>query len=565
MELVAFSVTNFRSITQANKTPISDITVLIGKNNEGKSNMLRALNIAMHVLRYHADSRRTRYNVFTSRKNEHIYYWSRDFPITLQNQSKSTQSIFRLEFHLNDEEIAEFRSEIKSNLNGTLPIEIRIGKDGEPKISVIKKGKGAKTLNSKSKIIAEYIANRISFNYIPAVRTDQEAISVVQDMLSLELSKLETNPDYQKALDTIKELQLPILETLSTKIKDSLTEFIPHVNNVSIEIQEHQRRSALRREFEVFVDDGNKTSLEFKGDGVKSLAALGLLKNISIARGSVSLTAIEEPESHLHPGAIHILRDTIFDLIDVNQVIISTHNPLFIDRHNLKSNIIIDAGNARPAKNIQELREVLGIKASDNLLNANYVLVVEGEEDVTALKGLLPHLSEKIGKAIKNNIFIIDKIGGAGNLSYKLSLLKNTLCVFHVLLDNDSAGQSAYEKASLEDNLKLKDVTFINCNGMSQSEFEDCINKDCYQDQILGDYGVNINVSEFRGNDKWSDRMRKTFLSQGKLWNDQIEKQVKHTVSVVVSKKPALALNEHKRSSIDSLVNSLENLIDKTK
>src|SRR5690606_35331220 len=98
-----------------------------------------------------------------------------------------------------------------------------------------------------------------------------------------------------------------------------------------------------------------------------------------------------------------------------------------------------------------------------------------------------------------NNIFIIDKIGGAGNLSYKLSLLKNTLCVFHVLLDNDSAGQSAYQKANLEDNLKLRDVTFINCNGMTQSELEDCLSKDCYQEQISNEYGVNVNVSEFRG------------------------------------------------------------------
>lgn len=47
MELVNFSVTNFRSITKAHKVSVSDTTVLIGRNNEGKSNLLRALDVAM--------------------------------------------------------------------------------------------------------------------------------------------------------------------------------------------------------------------------------------------------------------------------------------------------------------------------------------------------------------------------------------------------------------------------------------------------------------------------------------------------------------------------------------
>jgi putative ATP-dependent endonuclease of OLD family len=54
VRLVNFSVTNYRSITVAHKIGISDVTVLIGKNNEGKSNLLRALDVAMHLLQLHA-------------------------------------------------------------------------------------------------------------------------------------------------------------------------------------------------------------------------------------------------------------------------------------------------------------------------------------------------------------------------------------------------------------------------------------------------------------------------------------------------------------------------------
>lgn len=57
MRLVEFSVTNFRSITRAYKMPFKDITILVGKNNEGKSNLLNALNICMKILERHANSK----------------------------------------------------------------------------------------------------------------------------------------------------------------------------------------------------------------------------------------------------------------------------------------------------------------------------------------------------------------------------------------------------------------------------------------------------------------------------------------------------------------------------
>jgi len=562
MNLVKFSVTNFRSITQASKIPISEITVLVGKNNEGKSNMLKALKIAMHTLRFHADKRKSRYGGFGRRSEELYYNWERDFPISLQGREKNTNSTFRLEFQLDVQEIKEFKKDIKSSLNGTLPLEIKIGKERVPKIRVIKKGKGAKILNDKSEIIADYIAKRIFFNYIPAVRTDQEAISVVNEMLSEELSLLESNQKYIDALETIKNLQTPILNKLSGDIKESLVEFIPNIKEVFIEIQESRRRFALRQQFEIFIDDGNRTNLEFKGDGVKSLSALALLKNISIKSGA-SLIAIEEPESHLHPGAIHILRDTIYELSTKSQVIVSTHNPLFIERENIKSNILIDSGKAKPAKNIKEIREILGIKASDNLINASFVLVVEGEEDIIALKAILPSLSPKLAKAIKNNLLVIDKIGGAGNLSYKLSLLKNSLCQTHVLLDNDDSGRKAYDKAEKSDNLKTKDCTFIICNGMPDSEFEDVLERSVYAEDIQNEYGVNINHPKFNGNKKWSDRMKAVFSSHGKKWDDKTKAKVKHTVAKSIVKNTLNCLNIHKRNSIDALVLSLETLIEK--
>ena len=110
----------------------------------------------------------------------HALYDVRDFPVQLQGRARVSQTILKLEFELNPEEIEEFRNEIGSNLNGLLPLEIRVGKDEEPLIKVVKQGPGAERLASKSARIARFVASRIHFNNIPAVRTEGAALELVR-------------------------------------------------------------------------------------------------------------------------------------------------------------------------------------------------------------------------------------------------------------------------------------------------------------------------------------------------------------------------------------------------
>lgn len=391
MQLINFSATNYRSITAAHRIAFSSVTILIGKNNEGKSNLLRALEAAMLILQQHALSESRRVRSYTS--DVASYVWKRDFPIQLQSRRSSTQTILKVEFLLDDAECQEFKQEIGPTLNGSLPLEIKIGKDQEPQIRFVKSGKGTKALASKSSAIARFVANRIHFNYIPAIRTDNTTTDLISTLLSQELRTLEKDPRYLEALETIAELQQPVLDELATRVHGPLKEFLPNIKAVKLEISESGRRYSLRRDVSVVVDDGTPTSLEFKGDGVKSLAALGLLKSQNARKGA-SILAIEEPESHLHPAAIHQVNEIIQSISQTSQVILTTHNPLFVDRANIKSNIIVTDGGATPAKTIATIRDLLGIKASDNLTHANYALVVEGEEDAIAMKALLPVLSE---------------------------------------------------------------------------------------------------------------------------------------------------------------------------
>lgn len=558
MRLHTFSVSKFRSIATAHKIQFSGVTVLIGKNNEGKSNFLKALQVAMQLIRHHTLDGFERMRFAT---NERLTYnWSRDFPIQLQDTRVKKDTVFKLEFVIDDEERKEFKKLIGSTLNEMLPIEIIISKENEPKIRLLKTGKGAKSLAKKSKQIAKFIVDKIYFNYIPAIRTESESIDLVTEMVSHELRALETDQRYQEALATIASLQNPVLLQLAKKLEVPLKEFLPSIKSVKIVANENRRRLALRQDVSIIVDDGTPTSIEHKGDGVKSLAALGLLKNAH-TKSEFSVLAIEEPESHLHPSAINQVNDIIRSISAQSQVILTTHNPLFVDRLNVSSNIIIADGDAKPAKTIASIRDVLGVRASDNLSNANYVLIVEGSEDAKALTALLPALSPKIARAMKANVFVIEPIGGANKLTYHLRLLTSQLCITHTLLDNDDAGKQAFSDAEKNQLITPKTCTFINCLGMVQSEFEDIIKPEIYRDALKNEFGVDVTNNKFKGNEKWSLRLKKLFDHNGTNYRNTEESKAKFLVVENFIKNPIYSLIPEKRNSMDALVASIEEMI----
>jgi putative ATP-dependent endonuclease of OLD family len=559
MQLVAFSVTNYRSITTAYKLPIKQATILIGPNNECKSNILKGLVTALEFLSSLGGIRIQRGRLRSYSRQPELYEWEKDFPISLQGDKSDGESIFNLEFRLTDEEIGEFETEVGSTLNGTLPIQLALGQK-QAGFKVTKKGPGAQTLSKKAEAIAKFVAKRININYIPAVRTAASAQDIVTDLVEKELAVVEEDNAYQEALSAVAKIQQPVLDRISASIRDTLKEFLPNVKGVKVSIPPEARFKALRRSCEITVDDGTPTHLARKGDGVQSLAALSLMRHASegTAAGRQIILAIEEPESHLHPSAIHQLRAVLADIGSKHQVIMTTHCPLFVDRTSIRSNIIVHKNRAVPAKDVRQIRDILGVRASDNLQHAELILLVEGEEDKKALSALLRQYSQALNSALLQRALGVDSLLGGSNLSYKLSQMREAMCITHCFLDHDKSGLDALKKAEMEGLVTLADATFATCDGMKDSEIEDLYDENLYSRMLLNKYGVSTMSPKFKGNLKWSDRLRETFKHQGKPWSDGIEMKVKADVSELVEANPAGALNSHRRPPIDALIQALE-------
>lgn len=160
MQLSNVSISNYRSITDAYKIDLSNLTVLLGKNNEGKTNIIKAINLGMDILRNIQYYPRRRLAI------RQLYDWNEDFPISLQTSKKlkTKQTIIRFDFLMNADEVNVFSDKIGSNINGALSIYSKIGEDNTLSVTVPKKGKNAKAFQIKFRKLANLFVTTLIFN-----------------------------------------------------------------------------------------------------------------------------------------------------------------------------------------------------------------------------------------------------------------------------------------------------------------------------------------------------------------------------------------------------------------
>jgi putative ATP-dependent endonuclease of OLD family len=449
MKLRTFAVENYRSITKAEKIHCTNMTVLVGPNNEGKSNLLRALVLGLHILA-HIEANRAFLRRYLMRPGADTtsYDWERDFPLRKQATSPKGKTVFDFEFELTPPEKTAFYNETKSQITGYLPVRVSIGRDHEISFEFKKKGPHSAAISKKRESICNFIRSRIAFEYVRSVRTAEHAMRVVDEILASELAVIERDPSYAKAMKMIETLQQPILNAVSKTVRGTLKQFLTDVSGVTLKISRDQRYRAMRESCSIIVDDGTETDLRMKGDGVQSLASIALIRHASesSAKGKNLILAVEEPETHLHPDAIHELKKVLVELADHHQVILTTHNPVLVHRSDVGANVLVENHRARPATTLNEIRESLGIRLSDNLQSAELVLVLEGEEDVDPIRALLGHHSQKLQGAFTSGRLAIDTLGGASKLVYKIGLLRGNLCNYFAFMDYDQAGRDAVKR-----------------------------------------------------------------------------------------------------------------------
>lgn len=96
------------------------MTVLVGPNNEGKSNILRGLVVGLRAISdigkgapYPARGRGRRDD-----RDFETYTWESDLPDSVRTTKPNSATVLEFDFELDDEEIEEFKARTKSANNG---------------------------------------------------------------------------------------------------------------------------------------------------------------------------------------------------------------------------------------------------------------------------------------------------------------------------------------------------------------------------------------------------------------------------------------------------------------
>ncbi len=116
LRLARFSVKDYRSITQESTIDLDDYTVLVGRNNEGKTNLLRAIDLSLTAVGFSSGPYGPRGTVLARRAG---YDWARDYPVGLQDKHPDGCSEFSLEYELTREESLELQDMLEIGIPRT--------------------------------------------------------------------------------------------------------------------------------------------------------------------------------------------------------------------------------------------------------------------------------------------------------------------------------------------------------------------------------------------------------------------------------------------------------------
>ncbi|WP_155979851.1 ATP-dependent endonuclease [Nocardiopsis sp. CNS-639] len=569
MKLAEVTVKNYRSIGTQTRFSVEDLTTLVGPNNEGKSNLLRALGLGMNLIGRWSNlpDRLSNQTELTgrdavallrgsrapiSRKSEitHGYIWADDYPLAKQERRGTHPTVIRLKFELDENEVRDFNSATGISNNGELPIEITLGRDSAS-FGVVKQGPGSVKHRAKATEIANFISERLSFVYIPAVRTVNQARDLVGDLARLRIRELANSEEYQELTRKLNELRQSAVDKVGDSLVKSVKRYLPSVKDIKITTTDFERSNSVE---DLLINDGSSTSISNKGDGVKSLITLALIQELARERSKSHsfILAVDEPEAHLHSSAVHELQALFQDLSQSQQVILATHNPIFVNRDRIESNILVIENTASPARSVGNIRSAIGVQLHDNLESAETVVLVEGITDASVLPILMQSVNPKSKTEIQSGRVAFKATKGTGKLRSLIAREKSTICRIIVALDNDQAGRQETDLIRKDSLLNPNSIFMIGDPEKRNSELEDLIEPSVYLEKLSQEFQRSFLESHFKNRSKkWSENLESAAQSLGiALHGNDLIDLAKKIVSEAVKDNPD---NSIKASCADTI------------
>ncbi len=284
-------------------------------------------------------------------------------------------------------------------------------------------------------------------------------------------------------LDSLKSLELEIEKV-----------FQESFSQIKLELQiPNPEVKQIFNSTQILIDDGIKTTIDYKGDGVKRTLVFSILRTYveklnCNKKNTDYIFLFEEPELYLHPNGQRILYNVLEKLSLKDQVFVTTHSPNFFSataKETCFIKIYKDFSSSPPCSKAKEINFVINSTYKDAFQIICYenstpaffskkVLLVEGDSDLFFLKGLSRFINESYCFE-KTNIPII-RIQGKMNTKRFYDFYKHfdievfTLLDLDILIDGFEKlefGTESSELNALRQNLLIKLDQFCEEQGIS--------------------------------------------------------------------------------------------------
>lgn len=390
MRISRIHIQNFRSIQDAEFHP-SAFTLLVGRNNHGKTNIFEAVSW------------------FYSGKGE-----LKDIRFVRSDGAEQSEVVVEVEFSgvqegLDNISNEDNRQKIRNIVGASDLMTIR-RTSADPKNRYIldpesgnwrKQPTGADPAFNNCIPRFEFVLTSKSLKDVSAYKSTTPIGQMLGGVIA---DALEQDPMYREFLKTFEEVfQSPessvrrILQDTSDQVRQHLSLQFPDCRSVDFRVDVPGFDEFLKS-YTTTLDDGVLTDAEYKGDGMQRALMLAIIKAHADMRrdealGRAFIFFLDEAELHLHPTAQRQLKSALLSLADgVDQVFVTTHSSVFLsEEHPAQRTVLVEKENGATglrllarAERMRAVFELLGGSPADLLLPAN-LLIVEGESEVVFL------------------------------------------------------------------------------------------------------------------------------------------------------------------------------------
>lgn len=302
------------------------------------------------------------------------------------------------------------------------------------------------------------------FEYFKADSSLSEADTAIQNYFRDVAHKAMKEFGMDNLETSVKEQLVKVLGNITEKIN----KVVPFDEKVEPDIN-FDWSKVVKTGFQTHGEVEN-VPLKLRGDGFRRITMMAYFEHLAEENNPESTHMIfgfEEPETFLHPSAQEQLFEKLFELNETGyQVLISSHSPIIVASTNPKDLIHVRRhdGNAVYEANVSDLNGIandLGINVDNQFIHlfdkAKVLLLIEGIDDANAINHLSKVYKENglIKSTLDEEGVIVLPIGGCDSIKHwvALDLLKKLEKPYFIFLDSDKETEEhqSPNKARLEE------------------------------------------------------------------------------------------------------------------